>query len=325
VLLDRLMDNAGLDVSPVAVCDVRAGVRVELPALPEPHVHCIVRGHGELRTAMGLALPIAPGSVAIVPAHTVHSLEPCGGAARVLKVGAAVSSDHVPAVTAGSGEAGLTFVCGRIQSTRCESLGLFDRLLAPVVVDLSDVPGILPLLETLLDEQASRAPGNRRMTALLMQQCLMHLLRKQCREGDAALPWLAVVRDRGLSRALDGMLRAPWAAHSAKSLAAIAGVSRSSFSHRFAQAFGQSPIDWLNRIRVHEAMRLLRTTDLSLDAVAARVGLTGSSPVFRQLRVATSGTAWERGEAGPLTATEVRRRAPRAYAGSRTRGAVAKS
>lgn len=314
VLLDRLLDNAGLDVVPVAVCDVRKGVRVELPALAEPHVHCVVRGGGVLRAGDGPTLQLAEMNVAIVPANTPHGIEPQGEVRRALRVGAAVSSDHVPALTAGSGEPGLVFVCGRIRAMQCEGLGLWERLASAVAVDLSDIGHVHPLLESLLDEQAGRAPGNRRITALAMQQCVVHALRK-LGTGDApCLPWLAALRDPGLSRALDAMLRVPGGPHSAKSLAASASMSRASFGHRFAQAFGQSPMDFLSHMRLQEAMRLLRMTDLSLDAAAAQVGLTASNRLVKHLRSAALGTSFDLGGAGAPSGSGARRRRQKSYA-----------
>jgi AraC family transcriptional regulator, activator of mtrCDE len=319
VLLDRLLDSAGIEVVPVAVCDVRRGVRVELPALAEPHLHCIVRGIGTLRGASGLALPVEPGGVAIVPSRTPHGVEPQGEARRVLQIGSAVSSDHVPALTAGGGEPGLVVVSGRIRAVQGDTLGLFDRMLTPLVVSLADVPRIQPMFETLLEEQAGRAPGSRRMTALVMQQALMHALRKLCGEPASGLPWLSAIREPGLSRALGGMLRAPSTPHSVKSLAATAGMGRATFSQKFSQAFGQSPIGWLNHIRMQEAIRLLHTTDLPLEAIAARVGLTGGSPAFRQLRTSMSyGSEWQAGDTCAAGSAS-RRSAPRGYSQARSR------
>jgi len=260
---------------PVAVCDVRRGVGLELPALADAHVHCVVRGHGLLRVAhtgnasalrggasggnapalrggasTDVELQLSPATLAIVPAHTAHAVEPSGGCARMLTVGSATSSDHVPTVTAGGGEPGLTLVSGRICASVRHAFDLFDGMTAPVAVGLSDVARVHPLFEALLDEQSGRAPGNRRVTALLMQQFLMYVLRKLYADRNCPLPWLAAIREPGLARALDAMLRSPSGPHSVKSLAATAGMTRPGFSACFARAFGLAPLDWLKLLRV---------------------------------------------------------------------------
>jgi AraC-like DNA-binding protein len=271
VLLDRLLDSAGFEVIPAAVCDVRRGVGVELPPLADAHVHCVVRGRGALRTDSDVALSLSPATLAIVPAHTAHVLEPDGGCTRLLKVGAATSSDHVPTLTAGGGEPGLTLVSGRIRASRRNAFGVFDGMTAPVAVALSDIARIHPLFEALLDEQSGRAPGNRRMTALLMQQFLMHALRKLYLDSSCPLPWLSAIREPGLARALDAMLRTPLGHHSVKSLAATAGMSRTSFSARVAQAFGLTPLDWLKLLRVQEPRA---AADRVLTARAPRAAIS---------------------------------------------------
>jgi transcriptional regulator GlxA family with amidase domain len=64
-------------------------------------------------------------------------------------------------------------------------------------------------------------------------------------------------------------------------LAALAGHARMSvrtFSRRFRAETGMSPGSWLTRQRIEHARHLLETTDLAVDAVAARAGLgTGAS------------------------------------------------
>jgi transcriptional regulator GlxA family with amidase domain len=63
------------------------------------------------------------------------------------------------------------------------------------------------------------------------------------------LPWLRGIKDAGLARALQMMLRAPQQPYTVKALSEAAGMSRSSFSARFARAFGRSPLAWLAQAR----------------------------------------------------------------------------
>ena len=68
-------------------------------------------------------------------------------------------------------------------------------------------------------------------------------------------------------------------------LAARAHLSRRTFDRRFRATTGSSPMQWLLHQRVLHAQRLLEGTDLSVDEVARRVGLsTGVSlrPHFRR-------------------------------------------
>jgi transcriptional regulator GlxA family with amidase domain len=63
-------------------------------------------------------------------------------------------------------------------------------------------------------------------------------------------------------------------------------MSRRSFDRRFREVTGTSPLQWLLHQRVLRAQELLETTDLSVDAVAGRVGFaTGVTlrPHFRRV------------------------------------------
>lgn len=66
-----------------------------------------------------------------------------------------------------------------------------------------------------------------------------------------------------------------------ESLAAVAHMSRRSFVRNFRSSTGSTPAAWVRSRRLDEARRLLETTDLSVDRVAAACGL-GSAVTLRQ-------------------------------------------
>jgi AraC-like DNA-binding protein len=256
VLLDRLLDNAGTEIAPFVVCEVRRGVRVEIPAIDLPLLHCVVRGNGMLWTRSDDdAVPLAPASLALIPTRTPCFIEPLGGSSRRVSLDAAGTSDHMARLIAGGGEAGLVIVSARLRSREPNAVGSFDHLLSPVVVDLSDETGALSLLAGVEDEQRDRRAANRRMIELLLEQCLIHGLRKLQTGDDSALPWLNGMRDPELARALNAILRTPSAPHSLRSLAETAGLSKSVFSARFEQAFGCAPLALLGHARRLETAR----------------------------------------------------------------------
>jgi AraC family transcriptional activator of mtrCDE len=255
VLLDRLLDNAENEIAPFVVCEVRRGVRVEIPATDAPLLHCVVRGHGMQWTREDDAAPLAPASLSLIPPRTPCFIEPLGGSSRRVSLDAAGTSDHVARLIAGGGEAGLVIVSARLRGRAPNGVGSFDALRSAVVVDLSDVDGALSLLERVEAEQRERRVASRRMIELLLEQCLIHALRRLHARDDAALPWLNGLRDAGLSRALGAILRTPSAAHSLRSLAETAALPRAAFSARFAQAFGSSPLSLLDQVRARHAAR----------------------------------------------------------------------
>ena len=73
-------------------------------------------------------------------------------------------------------------------------------------------------------------------------------------------------------------------------IAAGLGVSRSTLDRLFAAEIGHSAGAEVKRMRITKAKRLLRTTDMKLDAVAAQCGLCHSSYLIRMFKSATGVT-----------------------------------
>jgi AraC family transcriptional regulator, arabinose operon regulatory protein len=69
-------------------------------------------------------------------------------------------------------------------------------------------------------------------------------------------------------------------------LAALAGLSRSRYTALFKDQTGFAPMDYFNRLRMHRACQWLDTTDLSVKAIANRLGYEDPlyfSRVFRSV------------------------------------------
>lgn len=67
-------------------------------------------------------------------------------------------------------------------------------------------------------------------------------------------------------------------------LAAHAGLSERGFHRAFTEAVGATPGRWLLMQRLRHAQRLLETSDLSVDRVAARSGLGTAANLRRRMR-----------------------------------------
>lgn len=73
-------------------------------------------------------------------------------------------------------------------------------------------------------------------------------------------------------------------------LAAYLGVSPRTLARRFADQLGTSPGAWLLSRRVAAARTLLEETELPVEAIAARVGLSSPVNLRRRFRSATGTT-----------------------------------
>ncbi len=67
-------------------------------------------------------------------------------------------------------------------------------------------------------------------------------------------------------------------------LLSIAHMSRSNLMRVFRKATGQTPIEYLVRLRIQKAMDMLRNTNLSITEIALEVGFNDSNYFTRQFR-----------------------------------------
>jgi AraC-like DNA-binding protein len=100
-------------------------------------------------------------------------------------------------------------------------------------------------------------------------------------------------------RARDAMERSVALGMNIEQVCRAFGVGRTTLFTAFKEAFGQSPMEVLNRIRIERAQELLRGTDLSIAEVAAASGYGELSYFGRRFRcqVGTTPSAYRRRQA----------------------------
>ena len=131
-------------------------------------------------------------------------------------------------------------------------------------------------------------------------------------EGAGRSGLLAVDRDevvRAAVAALQRDLAAPWGT---ESLARIAGVSRACLTRRFVSALGVPPMSFVTQWRLAMASELLERSDLTVAAVAHRVGyatpFSFSAAFKRQHGVSPQAYRQRVGGGGPAAAATSRGR-----------------
>lgn len=280
VHFERLFENLDLKLAPFALCGVAPGWRLQMGALDWPTLHFVLDGQGALRTARsrGGTLALSRYSLALVPPGAPHSLQNGPSPAREASAELSASRREGTArLLAGpTGERDLRVACGRVEATYAGRIGLFDLLHETIVMDFSDSPRMRRIFEDLLEEQRATSPGSEAMITALMNECLVLLFRRLAAQGEE-MPWLTALQDPRMARAIQAVLDAPERPHSLESLAAHAFMGRSAFAHEFRLRFGRTPMRFVRDVRLREAARLLRTTDLSVRTVGERVGFASRS------------------------------------------------
>ncbi|MEU8412597.1 AraC family transcriptional regulator [Amycolatopsis japonica] len=164
---------------------------------------------------------------------------------------------------------------------------LLDAL--PVVLRVDAGGASDPVLEHLAAEAAVDAPGQQVVLDRLLDWMLVCSLREWFdRPGGEPPAWWAAQRDPVVGDALRLVHAEPAAPWTVGSLAARAGVSRSTLAKRFAELVGEPPLTYLTRWRMTLAADLLTgKASATISDVARTVGYSdafGFSAAFKRVR-----------------------------------------
>lgn len=155
-----------------------------------------------------------------------------------------------------------------------EELGVADPLLEQLVLALD---GVLrqpePSARTYVDQVGNLLAG---------QLARRHGTRRPAGPDDRARP--AGLNERQLARVRELLADRLGEPVPLADMAAAAGLSVSHFSRQFKARTGQAPHQYLLRLRLDEAVRLLRTRSLPIAAVADRCGFTHQEHLTRVMR-----------------------------------------
>jgi AraC-like DNA-binding protein len=285
--LDRLLATLDVQLHSFAVCDVQLGSRLVFEAMNVIVVHYVLAGEGLLEVDGAPAAQVSAGSILVVPAGRAQAL--VAGPSASVNVPASENctavADGMLAFDAADGKAGdLRTICSTITATCGGTFGLFDGLAHPIVDDATDLPAVRVAFELLTEEQAKPDIGTRALSGSLMRQCLVLLVRRHLQRGSSSSPFFAALADPRLAKAVALVLQRPAARLTLADLASVAGMSRTAFAKAFVEAFAQTPIDFVQKARLHRAAQLLAATDLPIKVIAASLGFVSRSHFSRAFR-----------------------------------------
>jgi len=145
------------------------------------------------------------------------------------------------------------------------------------------------LARDLSDELREEAPGQGLVVTALVEQALVHLLRRYAnlrRSAHLELSRAGLV-DRRLRLAVELMHAHMHRDLPLEEIASAAHLSPFHFARLFKKLTGATPHAYLASLRAARAQALLAETDLSVTEVGARVGYMSSSHFARAFRQAT--------------------------------------
>jgi AraC-like DNA-binding protein len=132
----------------------------------------------------------------------------------------------------------------------------------------------------LLHEANDEQPGSALMVSRMIDLIVVRALRTWVHLGRAS-NWLGGLADARIARVLKSIHEHPAQPLTIDALAAIAGMSRSSFSDRFAALVGQSPLRYRNECRLALARNMLAKGDSRVGEVAIAVGYESEAAFSR--------------------------------------------
>jgi AraC-like DNA-binding protein len=271
-LLTDLLSQAGVRRRLLGQRRVAAGVALRFPCEKSIGLHVVTQGEVHVH-APGLSTPLAlrAGDLAVMARGCEHflSLGPTVDGLPVQTIG---TDDDLGAVEPGAA----VVIGGAYQLWNAPLHPFFRKMPAWFVLRADELPKLGPLALTvglLTDELRQRQLGGETVLNGLMDVVFTYLLREMLvRHAPAEHGWARAVRDPQVRRALALMQGEPARAWTLETLAQEAGLSRTALAERFREALGDTPLAHLRTLRLQAAMRLLGSTEQTLEQVAQAVG-----------------------------------------------------
>lgn len=178
-------------------------------------------------------------------------------------------------------------VCGTFRFNEFSGASLLP-VLPPIIhfrAEHSRQNGLAPILTALIEEANSERQGKNTVLHRLADILFVQVMRACLADPTTkAQGWLAGLRDPQIAAALAEIHGDPARHWTVDRLATQVAMSRSAFAARFTALMGVSPIDYLTSWRMQCASRLLEQVNLSIDAIAGRVGYTSEIAFSRAFK-----------------------------------------
>lgn len=290
--LDRLLDTLMVEFVRLSECLVGEGYRLELGGIDAPGLHYNLSGTGRLVVGDREPILLQPHTLVVLPAKSLFRIEvPSGrephvtwrtvdGRSQVFAHGAVrryVATDAEPVIV---------LICGYFHASYGASTDLFGTLKAPIIEQFHEGDQVDETLKTALTELVAQEVGFGAMSAALLKQVVVALLRRSLRSMDLWVERFSLLSDPHIARAFAEMVAHPGAPHSVHSLARTAFLSRSAFEARFNKVVGRSPMIILRDLRMRQAAEQLRSTTMTVDEIAHHAGYASRSSFVRAFRQA---------------------------------------
>jgi AraC family transcriptional activator of mtrCDE len=286
--LDRLMTTLDVTYLRLTECLISSGNRLQLAAADTPGMHYNLTGSGRLVVSEMPPIELKPHTLVILPPGHAFRLEAANSRGQFTNL---THVDYKEQFKHGTtlqryvaGDANspeIVLICGYFKASYGSSVDLFDRMNGPIVESFAAKDRLDQKLKDAVAELISQEVGSGAMSAALMKQVLVSVLRRSLASQNLWVERFSILKDPQVARAFADMVARPGSSHTVLTLCHTSGLSRSAFMVRFREAFGVSPMAVLRQIRMRHAATLLEADTLSIDQIAGACGYASRSSFFR--------------------------------------------
>jgi AraC family transcriptional regulator, activator of mtrCDE len=283
--LETLLQHFEVEFVKLAECLVSPGWRLEMAPTDAPGIHYVLSGAGAMAIGEEAPTAVKPHTLAIVPPGRSFTLQVPGSFdAKTRSVhlrSAKLTPGNVRRFVAGDAAPEIILICGYFRASYGVALDPFQDLAAPIFETFAATDRLDTTLKSALVELRAQEAGSGAMSATLLKQVLIAVLRRSLNLKRRWAERFAGLQDPQIARAFTSMLARPGAAHSVATLSQASGLSRSAFMVRFKDAFGESPMAVLRAVRLKRARAMLATGRLNTIQVAHAVGYSSRTAFHR--------------------------------------------
>ena len=261
---------------------------LDIPSTETANFHVMRSGECCLRTE-SREVRLSEGDVALVARGLAHAVadEASSPTVPVHEVAADAATSGTYRLDLGGGGTRAELMCGKL-SYRTEIWGALAMSLPAVVVVR---PGdnstrFRHLVEAARSELIRPDVGAEAVLTRLGDLILVELIRAYLTGAppDKETGVLAGIRNPETAPVLSAIHREPGRGWTLDRMAAIAMMSRSSFTERFRATVGVSPGEYVRRMRIARAAALLEETGSTIDWIAREVGYGSASALGKAFR-----------------------------------------
>lgn len=259
-------------------CELTAPWGMDIGETPVAEFHVVTRGTCWVKVA-GEETPVClnAGDLVVFPHGHAHLLldAPESKAMPPAELIGEQTIENYGPVVYGPGGSPANILCGYFEFDRKVRSPLMDAL--PQFIHLKGTDATeLSWLQTTINfishEIRNTRPGTEAVVNRLVEVLFTQIMRAYIEQAETPLGILGAIADTKLGLAMNAMHQRPEHPWSLDALAQQAGMSRTAFSQRFQALTTQTPMHYLTLWRMQKAREMLATSNLSMLAIAEKVG-----------------------------------------------------